>query len=141
MTLDSAARIIPEFFGPGNDVALRLESKPIRTVLRWQLYATATAVLAAGWLQGSSGAISAALGGLINVAAGTVFGCLEPPAKASIGKTLSALARAEASKILVIAVLLWLVLTVYNQVALAAFIGTFILTALLFSAAFFVRDR
>lgn len=122
-------------------MALRLESKPIRTVLRWQLYATAAAALAAGWWQGAPGAISAALGGLINMAAGTVFGWFASRTHANTGEALVALLRAEASKILVIVVLLWLVLAVYKQVALAAFIGTFILTALLFSAAFFVRDR
>jgi ATP synthase protein I len=122
-------------------VALSLESKPIRTVLRWQLYATAAAALVAGWWQGIPGAISAVLGGLVNMAAGWVFGWFASRAKAGTGETLVALLRAEASKILVIVVLLWLVLAVYRQVALAAFFGTFIVTALLFSAAFFVRDR
>lgn len=122
-------------------MALRVGSKPIRTMLRWQIYATAAAAVLAGWWQGSAGAISAGLGGLINVAAGTVFGWFASRAGAGAGETLVALFRAEASKILVIVALLWLVLAVYKQVALAAFFGTFILTALLFSAAFFVRDR
>lgn len=122
-------------------MALRLGSKPVRSVLRWQLYATAAAALAAAWWQGAPGAISAVLGGLINLSAGVVFFWFASRAKAGAGDTLVALLRAEASKILVIVGLLWLVLAVYEQVALAAFFGTFIVTALLFSAAFLVRDR
>jgi len=122
-------------------VALSLESKPIRTVLCWQFYATAAAALMAGSWQGIPGAISAVLGGLINMAAGVVFGWFASRAKAGTGETLVALLRAETSKILVIVILLWLVLAVYREVAVVAFFGTFIVTALLFSAAFFVRDR
>jgi ATP synthase protein I len=119
-----------------------LESKPIRTVLRWQLYATIAAALIAGLWQGLPGAISAALGGTINLTAGAVFGCFASRAgKRSVGVTLVALFRAEASKVALIVILLWLVLSVYKQVALAAFFGTFFVTALLFSAAMFVRDR
>ena len=41
--------------------------KPIRTVLRWQLVATAVLTLAAGLIAGVDGALSAALGGLVSV--------------------------------------------------------------------------
>jgi len=119
-----------------------LESKPIRTVLRWQLYATIAAALVAGWLQGLPGAVSAALGGAINVAAGAVLGWFASRAgKRSAGETLVALLRAEASKVALVIILLWSVLSVYKQVVVAAFFGTFFLTALLFCAAILARDR
>ena len=50
-----------------------IASKPLRTVLRWQVYVAVTLSLAAGWWAGMSGAISALLGGLINVTAGWVY--------------------------------------------------------------------
>jgi len=123
-------------------VALKIESRPIRTVLRWQLYSTIAAALVAWLWQGFSGAASAALGGSINLAAGTVFGWFAARARgAGAGEVLVALFRAEAGKVLVIVALLWLVLATYKQVALAAFFITFFWTALLFSAAILVRDR
>ena len=51
-----------------------IEGKPIRTVLRWQLYATATSMLIAGLWVGLHGALSALAGGLMIFTAGAVFG-------------------------------------------------------------------
>ena len=48
--------------------------------------------------------------------------------------------RAEAVKIGLALFLVWLVLTNYPQVAVAAFLGTFVVTMLIFAMAFFVRD-
>jgi ATP synthase protein I len=48
--------------------------------------------------------------------------------------------RAEAAKIGLAVILLWLVLAVYKDVVLIVFIGSFILSLLVFSMAFFVRD-
>ena len=47
---------------------------------------------------------------------------------------------AEAVKIGLIVVLLWVILTNYGDVVVAAFLGTFLATALIFAMAFFVRD-
>ena len=44
--------------------------RPIRTVLRWQLIATAVLTFAGGLLAGVDGALSAALGGGVSVVAG-----------------------------------------------------------------------
>ena len=46
---------------------------------------------------------------------------------------------AEGSKILVIILQLWLVLTTYKDLVPAAFFATFVITVLLFSMAFFDR--
>ncbi len=48
--------------------------------------------------------------------------------------------RAEATKIGVIVVLLWLVFSTYENIVAIAFIGTFAVTVIIFSMAFFVRD-
>ena len=84
-----------------------LKTKPIRTVLRWQVIATAVVAGVAGIVAGGHGAISAALGGLVNVAAGVTYGWLlgwrlGTTAVPDAGSSLVAMFRAEAGKILVI---------------------------------------
>ena len=121
---------------------LLIEGKAIRTVLRWQLYATAAAMLLAGMWLGPHGAASALLGGLINLTAGAVFGWVATHSrKATAGETMLALLRAEAAKVGLIVAQLWAVLVTYKQLVLAPFFGTFILTVIFFSMAFFVSDR
>ncbi|HZN27568.1 MAG TPA: ATP synthase subunit I [Burkholderiales bacterium] len=121
---------------------LLVEGKPLRTVLRWQLYASAASMLIAGIWVGPHGALSALLGGLINIAAGTVFGWVAAHSrKRTPAEGLLALIRAEAAKVVLIVLQLWVVLVNYKQLVLAPFFGTFILTVIFFSMAFFVRDR
>jgi ATP synthase protein I len=99
-------------------------------------------MLIAGIWFGRHGALSALLGGLINVTAGAVFGWVATRSrKRTAGAALVALMRAEAGKVALIVVQLWLVLVQYKQLVLAPFFGTFILTVIFFSMAFFVRDR
>ena len=121
------------------------EGKPLRTVLRWQLYLTAASMSIAGLVAGLHGALSALLGGLVNVVAGAVFGWVAT--RGSRRKTMAAgeamlvVFRAEGVKIALIVMQLWLVLAHYKQIVLAAFFGTFVLTVILFSMAIFVRNR
>jgi ATP synthase protein I len=113
---------------------LRTLSKPIRTVLRWQVMATV------GWA-GVDGALSAALGGLVNICAGLGFAAAASLGRAeSAGGTLLAALRAEAVKIGLVVILLWLVLATYKGVVVTAFIGAFAVTVLIFAMAFFVRE-
>lgn len=123
-------------------VALLNEGKPIRTVLRWQLCATVvSALIAASW-HGPHGAYSALLGGFTNVVAGAAFGWVAARGnKRTAGEALHALFRAEASKVILIVLQLWLALTVYREIVLAAFFGTFFLTVILFTMAFFAPER
>ena len=121
---------------------LLIEGKPIRTVLRWQLIATAASMLIAGILVGPHGALSAALGGFINLTAGTVFGWVATRSrKGTAGEVMVALFRAEAAKVVLIVAQLWLVLASYKALMLAPFFGTFVLTVIFFSLAIVVRDR
>jgi ATP synthase protein I len=121
------------------------KSKPIRTVLKWQLIATAAVAAIAGVGAGEHGIISAVLGGLVNFLAGVVYAFLlglglgaKPVPE--IGTSLVAMFRAEAGKILVIVGGLWLVLSSYKDVVPAAFFAAFAITVIVFSLAFFVRD-
>jgi ATP synthase protein I len=106
------------------------------------LYATAASMLMAGIWFGRHGAFSAMLGGLINLTAGAVFGLISTRSrKRTAGEVLRALFRAEAIKVGLIVVLLWLALQHYKQLVLLPFFGTFILTVIFFSMAICVRDR
>jgi ATP synthase protein I len=122
-------------------VVLRIESKPLRTVLRWQLYATVVCALGAGVVTGMHGAFSALLGGFISWAAGLVFALLASGRKVrTAGETLRILLRAEASKIMLMIFLLWLVLTAYREVVPVAFFAAFVVSVLVSQAALLVRE-
>ena len=116
-------------------------SKPIRTVLLWQIVATAILTGAGALLADAHGAISAMAGGLVSIIAGLVSALVAALGKArSAGGVLVGALRAEAVKIGVALLLLWLVLTNYEEAVVGAFLGAFVATMLIFSMAFFVRD-
>lgn len=118
-----------------------LSTKPLRHVMKWQAMATAAVAVIAGIWAGVHGALSAVLGGIVNISACVVFGLVVAVSRpSSAGATVATLFRAEAGKILVIVLQLWLVLTSYKDIVLAAFFGAFVITVLLFRMALFVRD-
>jgi ATP synthase protein I len=120
---------------------LRIHSKPVRTVLFWQIVVTVLLAVSAGLLAGAHGAASAALGGSVSVVAGLAFAMvMQSSGLQSADGTVIAALRAEATKIGLAVILLWLVLALYKEVVLIVFIGSFIFTILVFSMAFFVRD-
>lgn len=122
-------------------MVLKIESKPLRTVLRWQLYAAGAMALGAGVVIGMHGAFSAVLGGFVNWAAGLVFAVMVSGGRVrTAGETLRILFRAEASKIMLMIFLLWLVLTAYQEVVPVAFFAAFIVSVLVSQAALLVRE-
>ena len=122
-------------------MAGRIVSKPIRTVLRWQVYVAVALALVAGWWAGTHGAVSALLGGLVNVMAGLVYAMMVADSgPKSAGETLRTLVRAEASKITLIVLQLWLVLTLYGDVVAIAFFSAFVISVLVFPLALLVRE-
>jgi len=120
---------------------LRDLSKPIRTVFRWQLLATVALALVAGIWAGAHGAFSALLGGSVSVFSGLAAAGVASLGKAeSAGGVLLVALGAEAVRIGLIVILLWLVLAMYREVVVLVFIGTFTATVLIFAMAFFVRE-
>ena len=110
-------------------------------MLVWQAAATLVIAAIAGLWAGFHGALSAVLGGVINLSAGVVYAfvlAVAPPRSAAA--TIVALFRAEAAKILVIVALLWLVLSTYHDAVLPALMAAFIVTVLLFRVALFIRE-
>ena len=115
--------------------------RPIRIVLSWQLIATAALALLAALLWGWDGALSAALGGAINFAAGWVYGWrISLGEKRTAGEALAAMFRAWGLKILLIVAGLVLVLSIYRDIVHAAFFITFAITVGLFAAAIAVDE-
>jgi ATP synthase protein I len=119
----------------------RVQIRPIRTVLRWQILATVVLSLVSAIPWGKDGALSAALGGCVNLAAGWAYGwVLSRSGKASAGEALRTMFRAEAVKVLLIIILLWLVFVNYGNIVHAAFLGAFAITVAIFASAIAVRD-
>ena len=120
---------------------LRIQSKPVRIVLVWQVVVTALLAAIAGLLAGVHGAASAAFGGVVSIVAGLAFAIVMQSSNfQSADGTIIAALRAEATKVGIAVILLWLVLALYKDVVLIVFIGSFIFSILVFSMAFFVRD-
>ena len=122
-----------------------LNTKPIRTVLLWQVVATLAMAAIAGIWGGGHGALSALLGGGVNLVAGVVYAFLlgvglRAKPVPDVGTSLFAMLRAEAAKILVIIGGLVLALMTYRDLVPAAFFTAFVVTVIVFSMAIFVRE-
>jgi ATP synthase protein I len=122
-------------------IVFLLQSKAIRTVFRWQAWATAAMALIAVAFWGMHAGLSALLGGLVSMAAGAVFAIVAYTGRsASAGRALRVALRAEAAKVIAVVLLLWLVLATYKEVVPLGFLGAFVVTVVIFSAAIAVRD-
>ena len=119
----------------------RIESKPIRTVLGWQLVATVVIALGAGLWAGLHGAISAVLGGGINQIADLAYALLVSGGGIrTAGNALRTLFRAEAVRILLIVFFLAWVLTSYKDVVHPALFLSFVVSVIVFRAAILVKE-
>jgi ATP synthase protein I len=120
---------------------LRALGKPIRTVLVWQLAASAAMALGAAPVFGVHGAVSAAAGAAVGIIAGIAAALVASLGKAkSAGGVLVGALRAEAVKIGLALLLLWVVLSNYGEAVIGVLLGAFVVTMLIFSMAFFVRE-
>jgi ATP synthase protein I len=114
---------------------------PVGRIAAWQLFATALIAAIAGWWVGLHGALSALLGGLVNVTAGVVYAVVVGLGRGpTAGDTVRTMIRAEAAKITLIVLQLWLVLTTYRDVVAAALIAAFVVTVLVSTTAIVMRD-
>jgi len=114
---------------------------PLRRVAGWQIMATGVIAAAGGFGWGWHGVLSAILGGITNLAAGAAYAAVVGLANpSSAAGTLVTAFRAEAIKILLIVVQLWLVLSMYADVVHAVFFAAFVVTVLVTQAAILIRD-
>jgi F0F1-type ATP synthase assembly protein I len=124
-----------------SNAVLRALRRPIRIVLMWQLAATAAMTLAAALLADRESALSAAAGGAVSIIAGLAAALVASVSNAkSAGGVLAGALRAEAVKLGLALILLWIVLANYGEAVVAVFLGAFVVTMLIFSMAFFVRE-
>lgn len=119
----------------------RIDSKPMRTAMRWQIYATAGLGLLAGLLFGVHGAVSAVLGGIINQIADLAYAALVSGSRVrTAGNTLRALFRGEAARIILIVLLMGWVLTTYKEIVHPVFFITFAISVVVFRMAILVKE-
>ena len=115
--------------------------RPIRVVMQWQCVLTSVLALIAGFAVGTTGAISALFGGGVMLAAESIFALLAGVSNVtSAAQTLRRIIRAESAKVGVIVLLLWVVLTIYEQVEPPIFIGAFMAAVLIYPVALLSRD-
>ena len=127
--------------GGGNATPGVHPAAALRTVIRWQVIATGVLTVAAALVWGLHGALSAALGGLLNIVAGAVYVWRVTRVEArNAGDAVVTLLRAWGIKVLLIVVGLFLVLRFYKGIVPAAFILAFVVTVGVFAAAVAVSD-
>jgi ATP synthase protein I len=126
----------------GKSAMLPRLSKPIRKVLVWQVVVTMAIAVVAAFLAGAQGAVSAAAGGAISLIAGIASALVASGRAAkSAGGILVVALKAEAVKLGLALILLWLVLANYDDAVSGALLVSFVATMLVFSMALFVRDE
>ncbi len=116
-----------------------------RPVIGSQVLATIIIASITAWFAGAHGAISAFLGGLVSITAGLVFVFLAAKGAGEKGKSAGEVVftalKAEAAKLFLAGLLLWLVLAFYQEVVVVALLGSFVVTILIFSLALFAGDE
>lgn len=109
--------------------------------MAWQLTSTAILAVAAGFAGGLHASASVALGGGSIVAASAAYALVVGlSAPRSAGATVRVVVRAEAVKIALIVMELWLVFSLYRDLVPLAFVAAFIVAVLIGPVALLYRD-
>jgi ATP synthase protein I len=117
-------------------------STSIRKVILWQLAATVLLAIAAGAIAGSHAALSATLGGVISIVSGLAFSKLTRTRNGLTASGILVVAlKAELVRLALMIALVLLVLLVYRDVVVVGLIGSFLVTVVIFTMAFFVREN
>jgi F0F1-type ATP synthase assembly protein I len=124
-----------------SNAMVRALRRPVRIVLMWQIAVTALIAGMAAIAADMASALSAAAGGGVSIIAGLASALVASLSNAkSAGGVLAGALRAEAVKLGLALLLLWLVLVNYPETTVGVFLGAFVVTMLIFSMAFFVRE-
>ncbi|MDH5479325.1 MAG: ATP synthase subunit I [Nitrosomonas sp.] len=119
-----------------------VQNRPLRIILYWQLLVTLVIAVTLGLVFGVESAVSAFIGGSISLVSSASFAIIVSRHKGyTASGTIRTALRAEAVKIFLTIILLWLVFRFYKDVNALAFIGTFIVTVIVHSLALFVSDN
>lgn len=118
-----------------------IQSKPLETVLRWQLVVTVLLAGIFGAWQGVNGAVSAVLGGVIPFLGGLAYALIVSRARIGpAGAALRLMLRAESAKIVLIVLLSWFVLHAFRDLSKGGFFVAFAVSVITFSMAIAVRE-
>ncbi len=118
-----------------------IKNRPLKIVLRLQLFVTLIAAAVIWIFLSMHGAVSVVLGGAVSVISSAAFAIIVSQHKGYTAEgTIRTALRAEAVKIILTVGMLWMVFNYYEDVNAFAFIGTFILNILVYSMALFVSD-
>jgi ATP synthase protein I len=112
--------------------------RAFRRTIAWQMATSVLVAVLAGFVAGHHGFISALLGGSIGVAGVLVFALVSSRTHDDARSTIRVALRAEAAKLLVIVVLLWLAFVGYRDMVVLAFLGAFVVSVLLSGLTFAV---
>jgi ATP synthase protein I len=105
--------------------------RAFRWTMLWQAVATAAVAVLAGVLAGNTGFVSAVLGGGIGIAGVWVFALISQRRAVGSENAVRIALRAEAAKVLVVVLLLWLAFATYHDMVVVAFFGAFMISVLL----------
>jgi ATP synthase protein I len=126
--------------GPGQ-TGMKWVKRAFRVTMAWQFAASLAIAMVALPISGLHGMWSGLLGGAIGMAGLLTFALLTARRSASAGGAVRMALRAEAAKVAVIVLLLWLVFATYREMVVLAFIAAFILSILLSAMAFAIPDE
>lgn len=119
-----------------------IKSRPLKIVIFWQLVFAVLAAILCGLLSGVNAAISGFLGAIISAIAGVAYAVLVSRHSGySASGTLRTALRAEAVKIFIIIMSLWVVFAVFKDLQPVMFIGSFVVAVLISSMAVFVPEE
>ena len=124
----------------GSDGAVARIGRAFRFTMAWQAAASGALAIVAGIVAGTNGFLSAVLGGGIGVIGVLVFAVISRRRPGGSRNAMRVALRAEAAKVLVIAVLLWLSFVGYHDIVVPAFLGAFVVSVLLSGLAFAVSS-
>jgi ATP synthase protein I len=119
------------------DGRIRIEHAFWLTIV-WQLVASLVLAVLAGFFAGVDGFLSGVFGGSIGVVGVLVFALASGRRTERSGDAVRLAVRAEAAKVVVVAVLLWLAFIAYHDMVVLAFMGAFVVSVLLSGLAFAV---
>jgi ATP synthase protein I len=116
---------------PGPTLTRATFRYPLSRVIAWELAASLGVAAIGGWVTGMHGAVSGLLGGVVNIVAAAAYAALVRASNPHTPTaTVRTMIRAEAGKIALIVLQLWLVLTTYAAVVHLAFFSAFVVTVL-----------
>lgn len=119
-----------------------IKNRSLNAALKAQIVVTTMMAIGVWVMYSTHAAMSAILGGLISVTSSAAYAMMVSHHKGyAAGDAIRTALRAEAVKIILTVVLLWIAFRFYESVNAIALVATFIIVVLTYSAALFVSEE